>query len=220
MKLTTPDFTTNVEPGGRAGYPGIGVMLTFGTLEAPPVYLNCGVVQTGGFAETEQVAVEVVHAIWRNTKTDLATPAAPLAASSTRTTNEYVPAEVGLPVILPSDDKANPLGRAPELIVHLYGLTPPAAPSTTVAYASPTSPMWNGTLVMINLAGLGEAAGGDASGVGDSAGVGAVLGVGEVASDGLASGELVGWPICWVQAAMIRTSPASTACAKRLLSIP
>jgi len=122
---------------------------------------------------------------------------------------------------VPPVDSTNPPGSAPDPIDHLYGFTPPEAFAVTDPYVSPTSPMWNGTLLMISLAGLGEAAGvGDASGVGDSAGVGAVLGVGEAAwADGLAAGELVCCPICWVQAARIRTSPASAAGAIPLLVV-
>jgi hypothetical protein len=77
-------------------------------------------------------ALELVKAIRRNTKIDLDTPAALPAESSTRITNEKVPAVVGLPVVLPPDDSARPGGSAPELIDHLYGLTPPEAPAVTV----------------------------------------------------------------------------------------
>jgi hypothetical protein len=56
--------------------------------------------------------------------------------------------------------------------------------------------MWKGTLVMINLAGLGEEiAGGDPVGVGEPEGVGAVLGV-TAAVDGVVGGETVCWLIC------------------------
>jgi hypothetical protein len=51
--------------------------------------------------------------------------------------------------------------------------------------------MWKGTLLMISLAGLGEAGGvGEVAGNGESDGVGVVLGV-VTATDGVASGELV-----------------------------
>jgi hypothetical protein len=130
--VTTPDFAVKVEPGGRAGFPGFGVTVTFGVADAPPVYFSGGVVQTGGFAETEHVALLVVQATCRNTKTDVGTPAAAPAASSTRTTNENVPGVVGLPVAVPFEDKTTPPGRAPDEIDHLYGFTPPAATRVTV----------------------------------------------------------------------------------------
>jgi hypothetical protein len=59
------------------------------------------------------------NAICRNTKIDLDTPAAAPAESSTRTANEKVPTVVGLPVVLPPEDNANPGGRAPDEIDHL-----------------------------------------------------------------------------------------------------
>jgi hypothetical protein len=119
--VTTPDFAMNVEPGGSAGLPGAGVTLTFGALEAPPVYFNGGVVvvQTGEGLLFVQSALLDVQVTWRNTKIDLDTPAAAPAESSTRTTNEKVPTVVGLPVVLPPEDSANPGGRAPDEIDHL-----------------------------------------------------------------------------------------------------
>lgn len=78
------------------------------------------------------VALVTLNTSCRNTYTDLDTPAAAAAESSTRITNENVPGAVGLPVVLPPDDRARPGGSAPELIVHLYGFTPPAAPEMTV----------------------------------------------------------------------------------------
>jgi hypothetical protein len=55
--------------------------------------------------------------------------------------------------------------------------------------------MWNGTLLMISLAGLGEGTGnGEFCGVGESAGVGEALGV-VVATEGVPSGEFVA---CWL----------------------
>ena len=96
------------------------------------MYFSGGAVQTGGFADTEQVALVVVKAICRNTLIDVGTPAAAPAESSTRITNGKVPTAVGLPVVLPLDDTARPGGRDPELIDHLYGFTPPAATSVTV----------------------------------------------------------------------------------------
>jgi hypothetical protein len=49
--------------------------------------------------------------------------------------------------------------------------------------------MWNGTVLIISLAGLGDAAVGDEAGDGRLVGVGSVLGV--VAADGVDSGEVV-----------------------------
>jgi len=152
-----------------------------------------------------------MKAIWRNTRTDAGAPAAPPAASSTRTTKEKVPVVVGLPVALPLEDSVTPGGSAPPEIDHLYGLTPPAATTVTVPYVTPTSPKWNGRVLMMSFAGLGDAiAVGEAVAVGDSAGVGAVLGV-TTTVDGLASGEAVPWLVCGTQAAKNKTRPATHA---------
>jgi hypothetical protein len=64
---------------------------------------------------------------------------------------------------------------------------------------------------MISFAGLGEAGVGDVAGVGDSAGGGAVLGVAAGVGEGLASGEFVASWFGWVQAARIKTNPATIA---------
>jgi hypothetical protein len=132
LKVTMPDFTVKLEPGGSGGFPEFGVTLTFGVADAPPLYFSWGVVHTGGFADTEHVALVVVQATCRNTLIEVGTPAAPPAESSTRTTNENVPAADGLPVALPFEDKMIPPGSAPDEIDHLYGLTPPAATRVTV----------------------------------------------------------------------------------------
>jgi hypothetical protein len=209
LKVTMPDFTVKLEPGGSAGFPGFGVMLTFGVAEAPPVYFSWGVVHTGGFADTEHVALVVVQATRRNTKIEVGTPCARPTASSTRTTNEKVPGAVGLPVAMPFEDKVTPPGRAPDEIDHLYGFTPPAATRVTVPYVTPTSPMWKGTVLMISFAGLGDAAVGEVAGDGVSDGVGSVLGV--VATVGVASGEFVAvWFVC-VQPVRTKTNPATHA---------
>jgi hypothetical protein len=71
--------------------------------------------------------------------------------------------------------------------------------------------MWNGRVVMISFAGLGEAFGeGELSGGEVSVGVGAVLGVGLTADvDGLASGEFEGCTlVSWVQLVNTKTNPA------------
>jgi len=105
--------------------------MTFGVaLEAPPVY---GSVVVHPLPVSEHFALVLVKAICRKTKIDVGTPAAAPAESSTRTTNENVPAAVGLPVALPFVDKLTPAGSAPDEIDHLYGFTPPAATIATVA---------------------------------------------------------------------------------------
>ena len=74
--------------------------------------------------------------------------------------------------------------------------------------------MWNGTLLMISFAGLGDGAGagvGAAVGVGDSAGVGAVLGVVAGVGDRLTSGEFVACWFGWVHADKAKTTPATIA---------
>jgi hypothetical protein len=70
--------------------------------------------------------------------------------------------------------------------------------------------MWNGTLVMISFAVLGEAAGdGEVSGVGKSVEVGEALAEGLAAALGEADGELEVWLKGWVQAASDRTKPTA-----------
>jgi hypothetical protein len=51
------------------------------------------------------------------------------------TVNE--PDAVGVPAIVPEADKVMPAGRAPELMLQLYGVVPPDAASE-VEYAVPT----------------------------------------------------------------------------------
>jgi hypothetical protein len=119
-----------VEPGGSGGSPALNVTMIFGVaFEAPPVYRS---VVVHPEPVSEHFALVVVKAICRNTKIDVGTPAAPPAASSTRTTNENVPGAVGLPVAMPFEDRVTPPGRAPDEIDHLYGFTPPAATRVTV----------------------------------------------------------------------------------------
>jgi hypothetical protein len=156
-----------------------------------------------------QVAVVCANASCRKTRIELGAPAAPPAESSSRTTNEKLPTVVGFPVVLPEVDSVKPGGRAPPWMDHLYGFTPPAATSTTVPYVTPTSPKWNGRVLMISFAGFGEAGAGDESGDGDSAGVGGVLGV--VAAEGVTSGDVVACWLGWVQPARIKTNPATHA---------
>jgi hypothetical protein len=38
--VTVPPFAVIVEPGGRGGSPAFSVTLTFGALDAPPVYVT------------------------------------------------------------------------------------------------------------------------------------------------------------------------------------
>jgi hypothetical protein len=118
---------------------------------------------------------------------------------------------VGLPVALPLEDSVTPGGKAPPEIDHLYGLTPPAATTVTVPYATPTSPKWNGRVLMMSFAGLGDAiAVGEAVAVGVAVGVGAVLGV-TAAVEGLATGGTVCWLTCGTQAARNKTNAATHA---------
>jgi len=51
------------------------------------------------------------------------------ALSATRTVKLYVPAVVGVPVIAPALESASPGGRVPDVIVQVYGETPPLAVS-------------------------------------------------------------------------------------------
>jgi hypothetical protein len=56
-----------------------------------------------------------------------------LPASATWTVKAKVPALVGVPETEPSDASVRPAGKAPSLIVHLYGWTPPVADMPTEA---------------------------------------------------------------------------------------
>jgi hypothetical protein len=70
--------------------------------------------------------------------------------------------------------------------------------------------MWKGTVLMISLAGLGEAAAvGELAGDGESDGVGSLLGV--VATVGVTSGEFVAAWFAWVHPANSKTNPATHA---------
>jgi hypothetical protein len=215
VTVTTPDFAVKVEPVGSGGNLGLCVTVTFGLALAPPVYFS-GVMQPPppALKSPEHVPVVAVKAICRNTRIEVGAPAAPPAESSTRTMNEKLPPEVGLPVVLPPVDNARPGGSAPPSSDHLYGFTPPAATRTATPYVTPTSPMWNGNFVMISFAGLGAGLGeGETSGVAVTLtlGVGAVLGVGlTAAAEGVDSGELVACWLVWVQPANIKTSPATS----------
>jgi hypothetical protein len=70
--------------------------------------------------------------------------------------------------------------------------------------------MWNGTVLMISFAGLGDAAAGaEVAGGGESDGVGSVLGV--LATVGVTSGEFVAVWFGWVHPANSKTNPATHA---------
>ena len=71
--------------------------------------------------------------------------------------------------------------------------------------------MWNGTVLMMSLAGLGDDAVGDVAGDGMSVGVdvGAELGV--VKTEGVASGEVVAVWLVWVQPVRTKTNPTTHA---------
>lgn len=47
--------------------------------------------------------------------------------SATCTVKLAVAAVVGIPDIVPLDVRVNPAGKEPELILHVYGVTPPEA---------------------------------------------------------------------------------------------
>ncbi len=88
-----------------------------------------------------------------------------LPASAAWTVKAKVPALLGVPETVPSDASVRPPGKAPPLIVHEYGCTPPVADNATGAYATPTSPLWKGAVAMSasGVVGVGE---GDGVGVG------------------------------------------------------
>src|ERR1035437_1160997 len=139
VTVTTPDFAVKVEPVGSCGNLGLCVTVTFGLALAPPVYFS-DVMQPPppALKSPEHVPVVAVKAICRNTRIEVGAPAAPPAESSTRTMNEKLPPEVGLPVVLPPVDNARPGGSAPPSSDHLYGFTPPAATRTATPYVTPT----------------------------------------------------------------------------------
>jgi hypothetical protein len=56
-----------------------------------------------------------------------------LPASATWTVKAKVPPLVGVPETAPSDASVRPGGKAPSLIVHVYGWTPPVADKPTGA---------------------------------------------------------------------------------------
>ena len=107
------------------------------------------------------------------------------------TVNAGWPAAVGVPASWPSEFKPRPPGSSPALMVHWYGGVPPLAPKNTGAKAMPTSPLWNGRLVIVR----GEATGGFVVG-GDVTGApvgvedGMEDGLDDGLADGLVSGEL------------------------------
>ena len=73
--------------------------------------------------------------------------------SVTFTVKLYVPACVGVPEISPLEAvRAKPGGRRPELMVQLYGVTPPVAASVE-EYAVPTLPVGIEVLVICTFVG-------------------------------------------------------------------
>jgi len=56
-----------------------------------------------------------------------------LPASETWTVKAKVPALAGVPETVPLDASVRPAGKAPSLIVHVYGWTPPVADKATGA---------------------------------------------------------------------------------------
>jgi hypothetical protein len=72
--------------------------------------------------------------------------------------------------------------------------------------------MWKGTVLMISLAGLGDAAAvGEVAGDGDPTGVGAVPGVVTAVGVVCVDGEVVAVWFCRVQPARTKTNPATYA---------
>jgi hypothetical protein len=59
--------------------------------------------------------------------------------STTLSVKLNVPAAVGVPEMVPPEDSVRPAGRAPELMLQLYGVVPPLAASV-VEYTDPTCP--------------------------------------------------------------------------------
>ena len=57
-----------------------------------------------------------------------------------------VPAAVGVPEIVPVEDRVRPAGKAPALMLQLYGTVPPLAASV-VEYAVPNCP--EGTVLLV-----------------------------------------------------------------------
>jgi hypothetical protein len=60
-----------------------------------------------------------------------------IVESVTFAVNVNEPPAVGVPEIVPAVDRVKPAGKAPELMVQLYGVVPPDATSA-VEYAVPT----------------------------------------------------------------------------------
>jgi hypothetical protein len=68
-------------------------------------------------------------------------------ASFTRTVNEELPADVGVPEMTPDDAvRFKPAGRVPAEMLQVYGIVPPVAPSVA-EYALPTVPPGNDVVV-------------------------------------------------------------------------
>lgn len=93
-----------------------------------------------------------------------------------------------VPVAVPPAESDRPGGNVPSVIDHWYGGLPPDPVTWTGAYAMPTSPLWNGRLVMANAVPTGEATA-DADAEGLASVTAEVLGEGLV--DGLADGLAV-----------------------------
>src|SRR5215472_16778638 len=85
----------------------------------------------------------------------MAVPAVGVVESVTFTVKLKEPEAVGVPEIAPAEDSVRPAGKAPELVLQLYGAAPPLA-ANAVEYAVPTCP--DGTTVVVTCTGLPAAA--------------------------------------------------------------
>jgi hypothetical protein len=57
------------------------------------------------------------------------------------TVNVFVTVNVGVPVIVPPEDKVSPDGNVPTIFVNTYGPNPPLAVIVCVLYTTPTLPV-------------------------------------------------------------------------------
>ena len=77
----------------------------------------------------------------------MAVRAVGVVESVTFTVKLKEPDAVGVPEIVPADDNVSPPGKAPALMLQLYGVVPPLAASVVV-YAVPTCPEGTETVLI------------------------------------------------------------------------